>query len=205
MQHAVYLTLLVIVCLVAIYYAYKVHSFGKSCTLKTNFRRLWYDHALYSRLVICAHISSDTQLDFLSRRLLKCQDSLSDVVREKLGKENGDRLSLLLKEHTSCLITVLNLANNSGNGVGYSLDKDSVRNAVELLRKNGESLCNHLATINEKWARADLLDSFNLYLDHTVREIDLRAKHDLDEDLRNFDDVMNAIAAFSDKLHRGLA
>lgn len=195
---------IIVVALLALYFAHKVNTFSNSCTLKTNLRRLWSEHGVYTRLAIMAHISNDPQLDFVSRRLLVNQEDIGAAISAKLGKENGDRLALLLKEHIALLVATLNVAKNEGNGVGYSFDKDAVKNAVVLLRKNGDDVCDHLNRINKRWSLDDLRKHMTAHLDKTLREADLRAKRDHSEDIRNFDEILVDLYAFSDYLHKGM-
>src|SRR3954466_9448429 len=76
-------------------------------TLKTNFRKLWADHGIYTRLYIIAYLTSNPDVSVIAERLMRNQEDLGNAVSQVLGNRVGDQLTILLKEHITGAVKIL--------------------------------------------------------------------------------------------------
>ena len=72
---------------------------AKATRLREDMRKLWSDHVIWTREYIVAAIDGSPGAKAAATRLLKNQDDIGGAVAGFYGKDAGDKLRGLLKQH----------------------------------------------------------------------------------------------------------
>src|ERR1017187_8854626 len=74
----------------------KTNSAVSATTLKTNMRKLWEDHVIWTRNVILCLVDELPGTDQAVKRLLQNQVDIGNVIKPYYGEEAGKQLTVLL-------------------------------------------------------------------------------------------------------------
>src|SRR5512145_3378102 len=72
---------------------------ANAARLREDMRKLWSDHVIWTREYIVAAIDGSPDAKAAATRLLKNQDDIGGAVAGFYGKDAGDKLTGLLKQH----------------------------------------------------------------------------------------------------------
>src|SRR5713226_7615497 len=86
----------------------------KEHSLAVGMRRLWTDHVGYTREYIIAAGLDAPNADAAAERLLKNQEHIGGAVAQYYGKDAGNKLTDLLKQHIRIAVELVKAA-KSGN------------------------------------------------------------------------------------------
>src|SRR5436305_1735836 len=67
--------------------------------LRQDMRKLWSDHVFWTRDYAAAAIADQPDQDAAAKRLLKNQEDIGNAVAQYYGKDAGDKLTKMLKDH----------------------------------------------------------------------------------------------------------
>ncbi len=178
-----WLTAIIVLILVIIHF-YTTRNQTKACIHKTNMRRLWADHVIYTRLYIIAAFANDQSKDTIAARLMSNQTKIGEYVSLAYpGK--GDRLAELLRDHIQLFVDAITAIQN-----GQPVD-------TKKILENGRQISIYLQKVNPKWHIGEhMTDHINL----TLKEVKLISSHDSINDIKNFDMIMESIYVMSDML-----
>ena len=84
-------------------------------------RKLWSDHVIWTREYIVAAIDGSPDAKAAATRLLKNQDDIGGAVAGFYGKDAGDKLAGLLKQHIMIAVDLIAAA-KADDQVEYSSD-----------------------------------------------------------------------------------
>ena len=70
-----------------------------STSLKQAMRRLWMDHTVYTRLYIVSAFADLPDAQTVAGRLLRNQEDIGNSIVPYYGKDAGNKLTDLLKQH----------------------------------------------------------------------------------------------------------
>ena len=160
-------------------------------------RKLWTDHVVWTRDYIVAAVGDQPDAKSAAARLLKNQEDIGQAVANVYGKEAGDKLTALLKEHITIAVDLIKFAKAG--------DKASQLQADAKWHKNGEDIADFLSNANPNWPRATLVEMMNKHLATTTDEVVARLTRNWDADVKAFDAVYEHILAMSDALTDGIA
>lgn len=79
-------------------------------TLHDTMRRLWSDHVAYTRLFIVNAASGSADKEATTQRLLQNQADIGDAVAEFYGRDAGNQLTALLKDHILIAASIVTAA-----------------------------------------------------------------------------------------------
>ena len=113
------------------------------------------------------------------------------------GKDAGDRLTELLKEHILIAVDLVAAAKSG--------DQAAFADARRALDDATSSVAAFLASANPNWKEADVLDLLALHLKLTKDETVARITGDWAADVKAFDDIFTEIMVLADAIHDGLA
>ena len=68
-------------------------------SLRTAMRRLWADHAIWTRQYIIAAVAGTPDAEAAAARLLRNQEDIGNAIVPYYGEEAGAALTKYLKEH----------------------------------------------------------------------------------------------------------
>lgn len=165
-------------------------------SLKTNLRRLWADHAIWTRQYILAALGSTPDVHAAAGRLLKNQEHLGNAIVPYYGQAAGDGLTNLLKQHILIAVDLIAAA-QSGDQVAFQRED-------QKWSANAEEIAAFLSGANPNWPKKDVVDLLNLHLSLTKGEVVARLTGKWDEDAAAFDDIFTEIMTVSDTLSEGI-
>src|SRR5687767_9843152 len=73
-------------------------------------RKLWSDHVAYTRLFIVNAAAGSPDKDATTQRLLQNQTDIGNAVADFYGREAGDKLTTLLKDHILIAASIVTAA-----------------------------------------------------------------------------------------------
>ncbi|HEX6464979.1 MAG TPA: hypothetical protein VFZ98_11010 [Vicinamibacterales bacterium] len=167
-----------------------------TATLHQDMRKLWSDHVFWTRDYIIAAVDDRPDAQAAANRLMKNQEDIGAAVAKFYGKDAGDKLTSLLKEHISIAVEIIKDAKAG--------DKAAQQRADAAWHKNGEAIADFLSSANPNWPRATLVQMMNVHLSTTTDEVVARLTKNYDADVRAFDAVYTHILMMSDALSDGI-
>ena len=160
-------------------------------------RKLWSDHVIWTRGYIIAAVAGTPDADAAAGRLLANQEDIGAAVAGFYGKDAGDRLTELLKEHILIAVDLVAAAKSGDQPAFATHDARWTRNI--------ETIARFLAGANPHWNERDVLDLLALHLKLTKDETVARITGDWAADVKAFDDIFTEIMVLADAIHDGLA
>lgn len=175
----------------------KAASTRNAATLKTNMRKLWADHVVWTRNVILCLVDGLPGTDQAVKRLLQNQVDIGNAIKPYYGEEAGKKLTVLLYEHINIAAEVIKSAKAGNTPALDEANKRWYANADEI----SEFLCK----ANPNWKLADMKMMMRRHLKITTDETVQRIKKDYDADVISFDKIHNEILIMADILADGIA
>jgi hypothetical protein len=165
-------------------------------SLRTNLRRLWADHAIWTRQYIVAFAGDTPDAGPAANRLLKNQEHIGAAIVPFYGEPAGAKLTDLLKQHIMIAVDLLKAA-KAGDDVAFQRED-------QRWSRNAEDLATLLSGANPNWPKNDVLDLLNVHLKLTKGEAVARLTGKWDDDVVAFDDIFTEIMTVSDTLADGI-
>jgi hypothetical protein len=166
------------------------------CTLRTSLRKLWADHAIWTRQYIVAFASGGPDAGAAANRLLKNQEHIGNAIVPFYGAAAGAALTDLLKQHILIAVDLLTAA-KAGDDAEFQ--RQDAR-----WSENGEEIAGLLSSANPNWQKKDVLDLLSVHLKLTKDEAVARLTGKWDDDVTAFDDIFTEIMTVSDTLADGI-
>ncbi len=166
--------------------------------LKAALRKLFTDHAVYTKFFIESNLNNSSDLNAITQRLLLNQSDIGDYIGSILGSENGNKLTELLKDHImKAAETVSSLKTNNS---------DKINDAVKKLFENSEQVANFLNSLNpEKLSLNVVSEQFHHHNQYVIDIATLHYKKQYDNEIKKYDAYYNHMLAFSDMLFNALS
>jgi len=168
----------------------------KRCTLRTGMRQLWADHVVWIRNYIIATVAETTDVHDATKRLLQNQDDIGNAIIPYYGKEAGQKLTALLKDHITIAVDLIAAAKLK--------DADKVTELDTKWHANAQEIATFLSTANPNWPQEMLLTMLNAHLTLTTEELMARLASDWPADVVAFDKVFSEAMAMADDLTNGI-
>jgi hypothetical protein len=173
------------------------HVSPQRCSLRTNMRKLWADHVWWTRNYLIAALANLPELKATTDRLLKNQDDIGAALVPYYGKEAGDKLSTLLREHILIAADVVKAA--------QAKKSDKLTDAQTKWHTNADEIALFLSKANPHLPYEDLKKMLYSHLELTTNEAIARIKKEWVTDIETFDKVFNEILVMSDALTKAIA
>jgi hypothetical protein len=164
--------------------------------LRQDMRKLWSDHVFWTRDYIVAALGDLPEQQAAASRLMKNQEDIGSAVGTYYGKEAGDKLTSLLKDHISIAVELVSAAKTG--------DKAGQEKADKKWHTNAEDIAEFLSKANPNWPRKTLEDMMNMHLSTTTNEVVARLNKNWAEDIAAFDAVYDHILTMADALSDGI-
>ncbi len=168
----------------------------KAVDLRTEMRRLWEDHIVYTRNFIISTLANLPDQQAVTQRLLANQKDIGDAVKPYYGAAAGDKLTGLLREHILIAADVVKAA-KAGN-------KDQLGKAQQRWNANGKDIATFLSGANPNWSKSSLESMLQKHLDFTTGEVVGRLQKDWTADIKSYDDGHMHMLMFADALTDGI-
>ena len=169
---------------------------ANAARLREDMRKLWSDHVIWTRHYIVAAIDGSPDVNAAATRLLKNQDDIGGAVAAFYGKDAGEKLTGLLKQHILIAVDLIAAAKANDQAKYSATD--------QRWKKNGEEIADFLSRANPNWPKATLASMMAAHLTTTTIEVVARLNKKWDEDTAAFDEVYTHILHMSDALSDGI-
>jgi hypothetical protein len=164
--------------------------------LRLQMRKLWTDHAIFTKQLIVDIIDDLPSMNYTIDRLARNQEQTGKCFKSFFGDVASDNLIKLLKEHVTITTDLLK-----------SIKAENADNAATLEDQwttNIEDISTFLGTINQCYSVDELSDIFKTYLILTKYQFIARMDKDYNAEIMYFDMGLNHILRMSDCLTDGL-
>jgi len=168
-----------------------------ACALRRTMAKLWSDHVFWTRLYIIAEFDNNADLTATTNRLLQNQADIGSAIASYYGKEAGDALTKLLKDHILIAAQVVKAARADNQ------DQLKIENARWY--KNADDLAAFLHKANPtNWNVLDLQFMFHEHLKLTTDEVVSRLHAQWDHDIQNFENILAQALSMGQTLANGI-
>jgi hypothetical protein len=164
---------------------------------QADMRKLWEDHVTWTRLYIISAAAGLPDAKLTANRLLDNQRDIGNAVAEFYGKDAGDKLTALLKDH---ILLAADLV-----GAAKAGDAAKVADAKKKWYANANEIAAFLHGANpNNWPLATLQSAMKTHLDQTLDEATHRLHGDYSADIKDYDAIVNHILMMADVLSGGI-
>jgi hypothetical protein len=164
--------------------------------LRQDMRKLWSDHAIWTREYIVAAVDGSPDASAAAARLLRNQEDIGGAVAGVYGREAGDKLTALLKQHILIAVDLVAAAKEGDTAKYGAADTQWNQNAVDI--------ADFLSSANPNWPKATLTTMMHTHLATTRKEVVARLNKQWDEDVKAFDEVYTHMLHMADALAEGI-
>lgn len=160
-------------------------------------RKLWEDHVTWTRLFIVSAVGNLPDKDATTQRLLQNQTDIGNAVAEFYGKDAGNKLTALLRDH---ILIAANIVAAAKAG-----DNPKVASENKRWRDNATEIATFLHGANPKhWPLATLQSAMFTHLDQTLDEATHQLKGDYAASVKDYEHVVEHILGMADVLSDGI-
>jgi hypothetical protein len=160
-------------------------------------RRLWSDHVAYTRLFIVDAVAGSPDKDAHTQRLLQNQTDIGNAVAEYYGRDAGNKLTALLKDHILIAASIVTAAKAGDNAKVTSENKRWHTNATDIAKFL------HGANPNN-WPEPALQSALFTHLDQTLSEATNQLKGNYAASIKDYDGAMTHMLMVADTLTKGI-
>jgi hypothetical protein len=165
--------------------------------LRTDIRRLWEDHVMWTRLAVISLTSGSPDTNATVARLLRNQVDIGNAVKPFYGAAAGTQLSTLLREH---ILIAADLITAAKKGDRAGIAAQSARWTV-----NADRLAAFLTSANpQNWKLAAMKAMLHEHLALTTAEVVDRLQHRWAADVHAYDEINAQALHMADMLSAGL-
>lgn len=164
--------------------------------LKITMRKLWEDHAIWTRQFIVDLLADIPSIDKTTERLLKNQEAIGNCIKPFFGDMSGDNLTSLLKDHITITADLLKAIKSGDTIRPTTLEIDVVTNA--------ENIATLFGNINPCYSRDELIEMLDTHIILVKYQFIARMNRDYNADIMYFDMGLHHIIMISDYLFKGI-
>lgn len=164
---------------------------------KQTMRKLWEDHIQLTRVYLVSAIAGLPDTESAAARLLKNQEDIGNAIKPFYGDEAGDQLTVLLKDHITIAVDLVNAAKAGDNA--------KLEDAQTRWTDNANQMGTFLSTANpDNWTEGDLQAMLKIHLDLTTEEATARINGDYAGDIAAYDKIHDEMMKMADALADGI-
>ena len=162
-----------------------------------DMRKLWEDHVAWTRLYIISVAAGLPDAKLNADRLLRNQVDIGNAVADFYGRPAADKLTALLKDH---ILIAADLV-----GAAKAGDNTKVADAKTRWYANANDIASFLHKANpDHWPLATLQSAMKMHLDQTLDEATHRLQGKFDQDIKDYDAIVDHILKMADILSSGI-
>nr|WP_233516812.1 glycosyltransferase [Paenibacillus curdlanolyticus] len=159
-------------------------------------RRLWIDHAEWTKYYIISAIAGLEDQEQVLARLLRNQQDIGNAFKPYYGEAAGNKLATLLQEHILLAGKVLAAAKAGNQAELAAANKEWYRNADDIAR--------FWSSINPNWPENQLKDILYKHLELITEIVGARLKKDWAADILATDKGEDHLIMLADVLSAGI-
>jgi hypothetical protein len=167
-----------------------------ACDLKSDMRKLWEDHIIWTRNVIFNIIDELPGTSEAVSRLLQNQTDIGNAIKPYYGTAAGNQLTSLLRDHITIAAALLT-ALDDGNTGAYNTQ-------WALWVANADAIAALLSSVNPNWPQAEMQEMMHDHLNATAAEALARKNGNYAGDVTAFENVHIQILEMADMLTEGI-
>jgi hypothetical protein len=169
----------------------------KAVALRTDMRKLWEDHIVWTRLAIISLTTGSPDTEATVGRLLKNQTHIGNAVKPFYGKAAGNELTRQLRQHILIAADLIAAA-KAGN-------KAKLADETARWQRNADDIAGVLNSVNPRHFKlAPLKAEMRMHLKLTTDEAVARLQGNWAADVAAYDKIHRHILHMSDYLSDGL-
>lgn len=169
-----------------------VGGYTTRSALRNDMRRLWTEHALWTRVFLIDSIAGLPDTDAATQRLLRNQVDIGNAIKPYYGTAAGDQLATLLRDHILGAAAVVTAAKAG--------DAAALATANTAWYANAHQIAVFLADANPHLALADLDAMMITHLDQTEAEATARLHSDWATDVQTYDLIVAHLVEMADAI-----
>jgi hypothetical protein len=154
------------------------------------------DHTVYTRLYIVSAFADLPDAQAVAGRLLRNQEDIGTAIVPFYGKDAGNKLTELLKQHIVIAVDVVAAAKSGDQNKFMDSDKKWIANA--------DDIATFLSSANPNWPRKDAADLLHLHLQLIREFVTARLGKNYEEDLKKLDEYFTEGMLIADTLAEGV-
>ena len=163
--------------------------------MKQQLRKLFTEHAVYTKMYITSALHTLPDLEVLTNRLLRNQSDIGDFVKPIIGSNNGNKLTSLLKEHILAAAGAVNAVKT----------KTGIDEAVKKVFANSEQVSKFLNSLNpSKLPLSEVHQMFDQHNKYVIQMTQLHNSGSYKEEIETYDKYYEHMLMFSDALYEAL-
>lgn len=160
-------------------------------------RKLWQEHVAYTRLFIVSAAAGLPDKDATTQRLLQNQTDIGNAVATFYGRDAGDKLTALLKDHILIAASIVTAAKAGDNA--------KVTSENQRWRQNATDIAKFLSGANPKsWPESAIQSAMFAHLDQTLSEASNQLKGNYEASVKDYDRAQEHIMMMADILSDGI-
>ena len=168
----------------------------QAAQLTWDMRKLWIEHALWTRSYIVSATAGLEDRDKVLARLLRNMQDTGNAVKPYYGEAAGNKLAELLREHILIAGKIVAAAVQGNQADMERYNKDWYRNADDIAK--------FLSGANPNWSHKELKDLLDTHLQFVTTQITARLKKDWDAEIAAFDQGEALVIKLADTLSAGI-
>jgi hypothetical protein len=154
------------------------------------------DHTVYTRLYITSAFADLPDSQPVAGRLLRNQEDIGNAIVPYYGKDAGNKLTELLKEHIMIATEVVATAKSGDQKKFAEADKKWIANADDIAA--------FLSSANPNWPKKDAADLLHLHLQLIKEFATARLGKNYTEDIKKLDEYFTEGMLIADTLSEGV-
>jgi len=160
-------------------------------------RKLWEDHATWTRLYIVSDIQELPDVTANAERLLQNQADIGSAIAPFYGAAAGDQLTALLTDHILIAVAVIDAVQAN--------DSAAIAQELERWYANADDIAELLHSVNPRnWPLEELQAMLDEHLDLTTAEVLSYFAGDYPASVADYEAVHLAILEMADMLSSGI-
>jgi hypothetical protein len=167
-----------------------------ACDLKSDMRKLWEDHIIWTRNVIFNIIDELPGTAEAVNRLLQNQTDIGNAIKPYYGNSAGNQLTALLRDHITIAADLLT-ALDDGNTAAFNA-------AYAQWVANADAIAALLSSVNPNWPLEEMKAMMHEHLEATAAEALARKTGNYAADVAAYDNVHMQILEMADMLTEGI-
>lgn len=168
----------------------------KTVELRVDMRELWTEHAFWTEKFVTSFIAGLEDQEQVLARLLKNQDNLGNAIKPYYGKEAGNKLAQLLRDHILIAGKVVAAA-KSGNQPDFKKYNDE-------WFKNADDITNFLSAANPNYNKKELNDMMYMHLRLITEGVAAKLNKAWNQNIAALDKNQNHLMHLADFLANGI-
>ncbi|MUT66516.1 glycosyltransferase [Paenibacillus sp. NEAU-GSW1] len=168
----------------------------KAVQLQNELRKLWAEHALWTKSYIVAALSNLESKNDVLARLLRNQQDIGNAIKPYYGEAAGNKLAELFTEHIVIAGKLIDALQSGNQAEVQKLNKQWYDNA--------DAIAAFLSGANPNWSQKQLKEMLDQHLQLVTAEVAAGMKKDSAGAIQAFDQNLNHLMTLADTLAAGI-